>query len=305
MFIAMIFWGIAWPVGKIAAAHSAPEVAAFWRYTVSLVSFIPVLLVFKPSLKTDKDALLITVLAGVLTAVFNWLFFAGLTHGLAGYGGTIVTTMAPVLTYALSVVIFKTSIQKMQAVGIGVGLLGGVVLLKLPYAAEKLLNIGVLYFVIAALIWSLVTLSTQRAVKKINVMLFTLIVFGITAFINLLFALPLHPFNVSHFDSAFWRASCLSASLPEHSAQRFIFYPPVSSARISPRSIFSSYHWAHRYPATSSLRKNRSFRPSSAACWPLVRCLFLTSWPRINTVSLQQIIALIKLCNNSMCYNNF
>ena len=101
MFLAMMVWGVSWPIGKIAAEHASPDVAAFWRYTVSLVSFIPVMLLMKPSYRAETAGVVITVIAGALTGAFNWLFFAGLSHGLAGYGGTIVTTMAPVLTFDL------------------------------------------------------------------------------------------------------------------------------------------------------------------------------------------------------------
>ena len=206
MFLAMMVWGVSWPIGKIAAEHASPDVAAFWRYTISLVSFLPVMLLMRPSYRAEIGGIVITVFAGALTGAFNWLFFAGLSHGLAGYGGTIVTTMAPVLTFVLSVLVFRTKVRRMQLLGIVTGLAGGAVLLKLPEDAENLLNVGVLYFVIAALVWSLVTLATQRAVKKIDVMLFTLIVFAMTALINLFVALPYHPFDVGAYGPAFWES---------------------------------------------------------------------------------------------------
>jgi drug/metabolite transporter (DMT)-like permease len=206
MFLAMMVWGVSWPIGKIAAEHAAPDVAAFWRYTISLFSFLPVMLLMKPSYRMETGGVVITVIAGVLTGAFNWLFFAGLSHGLAGYGGTIVTTMAPVLTFVLSVLIFRTRVKKMQLLGILTGLAGGAVLLKLPEDAANLMNVGVLYFVIAALVWALVTLATQRAVKKIDVLLFTLIVFAVTALINLYVALPYHPFAVAAFGRTFWES---------------------------------------------------------------------------------------------------
>ncbi|MGE4472392.1 MAG: EamA family transporter, partial [Sulfuricurvum sp.] len=43
MIIAMLFWGVAWTAGKVAAHHSNAEVAAFWRYAVSFITIIPVI----------------------------------------------------------------------------------------------------------------------------------------------------------------------------------------------------------------------------------------------------------------------
>ncbi len=107
MTIAMILWGIAWTSGKVAAEHANAPVAAFWRYAISLITIIPVILYLKVSLKTNRRGYFYMVLGGLFTALFNYLFFKGLSHGAAGYGGTLVTAIAPIMTYFLSVLFLK------------------------------------------------------------------------------------------------------------------------------------------------------------------------------------------------------
>ncbi len=214
MIVAMIFWGFSWTMGKIAAEHANAEVAAFWRYAISFISIIPVVWYLKTPLKTDKIGFLYMLGAGVLTSIFNYLFFAGLSHGEAGYGGTMVTSLAPILTYILSIIIFGTKVSTTQVVALSLGILGALILLRVPFEGFAFLNLESSYFIGCALVWSLVTIISQKAAKRMNLMFYTLVVFGITAFINMLFALPYHPFDFSAHDNTFWLTILFIGLLP-------------------------------------------------------------------------------------------
>jgi drug/metabolite transporter (DMT)-like permease len=204
MIVAMLFWGVAWTAGKVAAEHSNAEVAAFWRYAISFMTIIPVIWYLKTPLKSDKIGYLYMLAAGALTSLFNYLFFAGLSHGQAGYGGTMVTALAPLLTYFMSIVIFGITITTRQIIALTIGLFGASILLRIPSEGFAFLNIESSYFLGCALVWSLVTIVSQKATKRADPMFYTVIVFGITTFINMLFALPHHPFDFGAYDVVFW-----------------------------------------------------------------------------------------------------
>lgn len=204
MFIAMIIWGIAWTSGKAATEHSNPEVAAFWRYAISFLTIIPVILYMKTVLKTDKIGLIYMIGAGILSAIFNYLFFKGLSHGAAGYGGTMVTSIAPIITYILSIIIFKTQVSAKQIFALGIGIFGALVLLRVPSEGFAFLNVNSSYFLACAGVWAMVTIFSQKASKRADPMFYTLVVFGITGFINMIFALPYHPFAFASYDYVFW-----------------------------------------------------------------------------------------------------
>ncbi len=214
LIVAMIFWGFSWTVGKVAAEHANAEVAAFWRYGISFISIIPVVWYLKTPLKTDKIGFLYMLAAGVLTSVFNYLFFAGLSHGDAGYGGTMVTSLAPILTYILSIAIFGTKISTTQIVALSLGILGALILLRVPSEGFAFLNLQSSYFLGCALVWALVTIISQKAAKRTSLMFYSLVVFGITAFINMLFALPYHPFDFNAYDNTFWLSILFMGVLP-------------------------------------------------------------------------------------------
>lgn len=214
MIIAMLFWGFAWTAGKVAAEHSNAEVAAFWRYAISFVTIIPVVWYMKTPLKSDKIGFLYMLAAGALTSLFNYLFFAGLSHGQAGYGGTMVTSLAPILTYLLSMAIFGTKVSTTQIVALSLGILGAFILLRVPFEGFAFLNLQSSYFLGCALVWSLVTIISQKAAKRTNLMFYTFVVFGITALINMLFALPHHPFDFGAYDNTFWFTIIFIGVLP-------------------------------------------------------------------------------------------
>lgn len=204
MFIAMIIWGIAWTSGKAATSHSNPEIAAFWRYAISFLTIIPVVLYMKTSLKSDKEGYIYMIFAGILSAAFNYLFFKGLSHGEAGYGGTMVTSIVPILTYIFSIILFKINVSTKQVVALSIGIFGALILLKVPSEGLAFLNINSSYFLACAVVWAMVTIFSQKASKKADPMFYTLVVFGITAFINMIFAIPYHPFTITSFDYIFW-----------------------------------------------------------------------------------------------------
>jgi len=214
MIIAMLFWGFAWTAGKVAAEHSNAHVAAFWRYAISFISIIPVIWFLKTPLKTDRIGFLYMLGAGALTSLFNYLFFAGLAHGQAGYGGTMVTSLAPIITYILSISFLGTQVSSRQIGALFIGVLGALILLRVPFDGFAFLNIDSSYFLGCAIVWALVTVIAQKASKRAHLMFYTLVVFGITAFINMVFALPYQPFDFKAYDETFWITIVLIGVLP-------------------------------------------------------------------------------------------
>jgi drug/metabolite transporter (DMT)-like permease len=214
MIIAMLFWGFAWTAGKVAAEHSNAQVAAFWRYAISFITILPVIWYLKTPLKTDLRGFMYMFWAGVLTSLFNYLFFAGLSHGQAGYGGTMVTSLAPILTYILSISFLGTKVTSRQIIALSIGIFGALILLKVPFEGFAFLNVESSYFLGCAVVWALVTVIAQKAAARAHLMFYTVVVFGITALINMLFALPHHPFDFAAYDETFWITIFLIGLIP-------------------------------------------------------------------------------------------
>jgi drug/metabolite transporter (DMT)-like permease len=168
----------------------------------------------KTPLKTDLRGFMYMFWAGVLTSLFNYLFFAGLSHGQAGYGGTMVTSLAPILTYILSISFLGTKVSSRQIIALSIGIFGALILLKVPFEGFAFLNVESSYFLGCAIVWALVTVIAQKAAARAHLMFYTVVVFGITAMINMLFALPHHPFDFTAYDETFWITIFLIGLIP-------------------------------------------------------------------------------------------
>ncbi|MBD3790978.1 MAG: DMT family transporter [Campylobacterales bacterium] len=204
MIIAMLLWGMAWTAGKMAAAHASPQVAGFWRYAISFLSILPVIWMMKIPLKTDAKGVLYMIAAGLLTAAFNYLFFAGLVHGEAGYGGTMVTALSPIITYLISIAFLGVAAAFWQIAALALGIAGALVLLRVPFEGLGFLNAESIYFLGCALVWAVVTIFAQKASRTAHPMFYATVVFGVAGLTNMLVALPYHPFDFASYDSLFW-----------------------------------------------------------------------------------------------------
>lgn len=204
MTVAMLLWGVAWTAGKIAALHANPEVAAFWRYAISFVTLIPLLWYMKTPFRSDRRGTMLMIAAGLLTSLFNYLFFAGVTHGHAGYGGTLVTSVSPILTYMLSILFLGVTVTFKEGIALAVGVVGALILMRVPFDGLGFLNLDSIYFVEGAIVWAVVTIISQRASLHVSPMLYTLVVFGVAMVSNMIPALPYEPFDFTRYDWVFW-----------------------------------------------------------------------------------------------------
>lgn len=250
MFAAMISWGVAWTVGKIAVEHSNPEICSFWRYFITFFTIIPIIIWLKVPLKISKRGVFLMLCGGVLTAAFNYSFFTAVSYGNAGYGGALVTSISPIFTYFASIFAFKIKINKNQIIALVIGLIGAIILMRLPFDGFDIFNESLIYFLLCAILWTFVTIIAQMAAKTAHPMFYVTGVFGITMCLNYLLAHPYHPFNISSFDSTYWLAITFTglisgtfgmamyflsaAKVGAHNASVFMFIVPIGA-------IVSSY----------------------------------------------------------------
>ena len=108
------------------------------------------------------------------------------------------------MLYLLSIMIFGTKVSTKQVIALCIGIIGAIILLRIPSEGLGFLSINSSYFLACAFVWSLVTIITQKVSHRVEPIFYTLVVFAITALVNMFFALPYHPFAVMSFDLVFW-----------------------------------------------------------------------------------------------------
>lgn len=246
----MLFWGLSWSNAKILGNYYPPLTIMFWRFLFASIVLIPIVFYQKVNWDKIKVNILELLCASILLTFYNFCYFKGTQVGLAGIGGVLVTTTVPILTTFLSLFIYKNKLFYNVKIGVLLGLISGVILLKLwNYSFENLLLSGNIYFILGAIIWSGLTILTQKITKEIHSLHFSIFIFSFSTILILIIS-P-NSFNLEMFntDMRFW-LNFLSVTigamafgtvaffyatqkLGAHKASSFTFLVPVSAISFS------------------------------------------------------------------------
>src|SRR6185295_8709642 len=84
IIVSMILWGLSWPSGKVLTHYLSPVNFVAWRFILVVVSLFPLILIIKAPLTGNKKGIPHIVVAGILLAIYAFLFNRGLKTGMAG-----------------------------------------------------------------------------------------------------------------------------------------------------------------------------------------------------------------------------
>ena len=167
MIFAMFLWGGGWSALKILTYDMPIDIIIFWRFFIMSLSFIPVLFLMKEPLRLNISGAKFVASSSVLNISFMVFSFLGVEGGLAGSGGVIITTLSPIVTFLLIAILFKTSFNPSQYIGLIIGLVGGIVMLEL-HDIGQFLDSSNIYFLLCAIVWAFITILSQHSQSHIN-----------------------------------------------------------------------------------------------------------------------------------------
>lgn len=201
----MIIWGVSWASAKMITNYTNFEVILFWRLLVTFLSLVPVLWITKDSFRITKKAIPYVIGGGLVMLFYNALFFLGLRNGLAGAGGVFVTTLNPIVNFFLVAVLYKYHLQVREYIGLALGLLGGLIILKIwGVSISVLLAGGNVYFIFAAFTWAILSIITAQSRMYISPVTYSLYLYGIATIVSFGMALPHDWLAPITFDYIFW-----------------------------------------------------------------------------------------------------
>jgi drug/metabolite transporter (DMT)-like permease len=248
--VSMIIWGGSWVSGKAIAEVLPAETLTFWRFLINLVSFIPILMFLKEPMKLNRSASFYILLGSVCMGLYLYLFFKGLSYGYAGVGGVMVSTMVPLATVALSIILLRQKVLRKDYIGLALGIIGGCILLEIwSLDWNKLFMSGNIYFLLCAFLWALLTICSQKAAEWVSPLVFSFFVYAFCSVLYFFLALPNSITGVFKQGSFFWLnmlylaiiSSTLattiyffaSSRLSSYRASSFVFLVPFSAVMLS------------------------------------------------------------------------
>jgi drug/metabolite transporter (DMT)-like permease len=186
----MIGWGASWVHVKYLSGYLTIHEIIFYRYLLTALSMVPVILWLGLSWRIDRFSLLLTLLTSGIMILYTWLFIAGTKLGTAGLGGAFVTTLIPILTFALSALLARRRLARRQMLALGLGALGVMTILNIwSFRAQEILRLENLYFVLAALSWAVLTLFSARVAGRIEPLVYSFYMYlGVAVMEALFFA---------------------------------------------------------------------------------------------------------------------
>ncbi len=236
MILSMFLWGVSWPSAKVLTRYCSVINFTAYRYVLVVVTMLLIMPMMGMNMRLQRKGIPIVVISGVLLAAYSILFFKGLTYGFAGAGGVLLTTINPIIAYALGVMIQRKVPTRNEAIGLILGLIAGVVLLKAWDNTTAILDPGNLYFFFAAFTWSVLSKFTAIGGRYGTSTSFSYWQYVVT----LLCLIPFLDFSelnttIHITDSLFWFNMIFSSVIVTALATTVFFYTTtrIGSARAS------------------------------------------------------------------------
>jgi drug/metabolite transporter (DMT)-like permease len=225
MVLSMICWGFSWTSGKVLAMYGDPMTISFLRFGLTFVSLLFIVMFLKERFTLKLSGLKDLFIAASLISIYTFLFFKGLTTGKAGAGGVLVTTLNPIIAYALMLMIGRRKPTGNETTGLVIGLVAGVVLLNVFTNTANLFTAGNVYFLLAAVCWAVLSLFTAKASRYGSSITFSFWMYGISTALLFLFSGYQQAWHLMQTgDFVFWVNLFFSATITTSLATTFYFY---------------------------------------------------------------------------------
>lgn len=168
LVLAMMGWGLVWPLSKMLLAYGSPAQIASLRYVLVFVCFVPLMWLWKISFAIPRAVLLPTLITGALNALYSYLMYAGMPYGDSGNAGVITEVLSPIIAAFLWSAYKGESLSKSAKIGLGLGLLAGAFLVDLFGSWRAMFSAFYVIYVLASLDWAALMISSRLATERIN-----------------------------------------------------------------------------------------------------------------------------------------
>ena len=205
MVFAMIFWGASWISTKVLTNYVNEYELVLLRMGICFISMLPWIYFFKLSFKFDLKSFIFILIASVILTLYSIVMFLGVQHGTGSFGGALVTTLIPIITFILIALLNKKTISLKHSFALILGAFGVLNMLNVwNFNLNEILSKDNVYFLLAAFLWSILTIITSKA-TKINAFVFTFYTYIVSSFTLFVFFVDGNIFHkIIDFDFIFW-----------------------------------------------------------------------------------------------------
>lgn len=184
LVLCVLFWSGNFVFGRLISNDISPIELSFYRWFFVLLILLPFILIHYRNLLIvlKKEYVILFVLGGLGIAGFNTFLYYGLQTTTAT-NALLINSSTPIFIIILSVIIFKSSINKLQLFGIFLSTIGVIYLIlkgELIHILDLHFTIGDLWIIAACIDWALYSVLLKYKPKELNSLEF----FSITTLIG-------------------------------------------------------------------------------------------------------------------------
>jgi drug/metabolite transporter (DMT)-like permease len=224
----MFLWGAGWSALKVLTYDLSVEIVTFWRFFFMTLSFIPIIIYLKKPLKVNKKSASFILSSSILNTAFMFMAYKGIALSYAGSGGVIITTLSPIATFLVVLLLTRKTFSLQQYFGLALGVLGGAILFELQNF-DQFIDGANIYFLLCAFIWAGVTLLAQHSHQHIHPIHYSFYISILASLFTFIYAIDQDILLIFDQDIEFWIA-LLYLSIFGQAVATTIFF--IASARL-------------------------------------------------------------------------
>lgn len=203
--LAMILWGGSWISTKVLTSYINAFELVFIRMGICFISMAPIIYFFKMSYKLDIKTTILILFASFFLVLYSVFMFWGVEHGTGSFGGAMVPSLIPIITYVLVAFLSKKTISIKHSFALVLGAFGVLNMLNIwNFEADVIFSKDNIYFIFASTLWAILTIITSKAVK-VNAFVFTFYTYLISSSVLFLLFVDNDIFyKALNYDLIFW-----------------------------------------------------------------------------------------------------
>lgn len=184
LVLCVLFWSGNFVFGRLISNDISPIELSFYRWFFVLLILLPFILIHYRNLLIvlKKEYVILFVLGGLGIAGFNTFLYYGLQTTTAT-NALLINSSTPIFIIIFSAIIFKSSINKLQLLGVFLSTIGVIYLIlkgELNHILDLHFTIGDLWIIAACIDWALYSVLLKYKPKELNSLEF----FSITTLIG-------------------------------------------------------------------------------------------------------------------------
>jgi len=200
----MLAWAGSFVSAKYLAVYIDEHELVTYRYLITTLTTLPILMYLNISYKIDIRNLVIAAITAILLVAYTKLFFLGTKIGTASLGGALITTLMPIIAFVIVLIFSKKKPTTKDWIALFIGAIGVSTMLEVwQFNVDEIFSAATVLFLWAATSWALMSVATAQS-KSVSPILLSFYIYLIATLFNTVFFYENVNGSVFDMDGTFW-----------------------------------------------------------------------------------------------------